>query len=214
MKRISKLFSLLMVLAIFCTSIPLVEANAATKTTEILFIGNSKTKSYGSPAKTFEALANKNGKNVNVTVCAEGGRTLKYLANNADYRAIMQKKSYDYVVMQEGIRPYLGSTTADYNKYVEGVNTIVNIIKKKNPNAKFFIRQVWVGKEYGTKDQIYGGGQSTGKFYIRPDETCTTAEKTRAYNNTEKIAKSVNATVIYDGWVMGGLSQSLCKPLN
>lgn len=214
MKKILKLISIIMILTltIGCVNFQAIEANAATtKPTRILFIGNSKTACYGSPAKSFEALANYNNKNVEVTVCAGSGKSLKYLANDADYRALMKKKSYDYVIMQEAIDPYLGKTDTYYNNYVEGVNDIVSIIKQKNPNAKFFIRQVWVGKEYGTKNQILGAGQSTGKFYIRENKTCTSADKQRAYSNTAKIAKSINATVIYDGWVMGTYNNCYIK---
>lgn len=215
MKKIFSLISMMLVMAIVCVNIPSmsVEVNAATKSkkVQILFIGNSKTISYGSPAKTFEALANNNGKNVEVTLCGEGGKTLKEIVNTKKYKDIMTKKSYDYVVMQEGIKPYLGKTTTQYNNYKYGVETIAKLVRQKNPNVKIFIRQVWVGKEYGTKNQIYGTGQATRKFYIREDEFCTTTDKNRAYGNTKKLAKSIGASVIYDGYIMGAYNNKYIK---
>lgn len=213
MKKILKTISIIMVLTLTLVSVSFepTKAEAATTPIRVLFIGNSKTASYGSPAKSFEALAKYNNKNVEVTVCAEGGKTLNYFATTSKYRALITKKSYDYVIMQEGISPYLGRTTSDYNAYEEGVKKIVNLIKTKNKNAKFFLRQVWVGREYGTKNQIYGTGQSTGKFWYREDKTCTSAEKVKAYRHTEEIAKSVNATVIYDGWAMGTYNNRYIK---
>ena len=209
-----------------CISTPPLKADAATTTEakaysvsgeckEVLFVGNSKTASYGSPAKSFEMLAAENGKNVNVTICAKGGNTLLQTANTPEYANIITKKKYDIVILQEGRKPYLAQEAGQYEKYLEGVRKIAEMVRKKNPNVHIYIRQVWVGKEYGTVAQIYGGGQSTGKFYCgKTDDkyiTCTSADKERAYKNTNTIAKIIGAEVIYDGYVMGSYNNRYIK---
>lgn len=204
MKKVSRICCMLMAIMLACLSsfAHPIDVNAATKK-EILFIGNSKTASYGSPAKSFELLAKANSKSVNVTICAKGGKTLKELASMPEYVALMKAKKYDIVIMQEGIYPYLGFTQEDYNNYYAGVTKIAEIVRQKNPKVDLYLRQVWVGKEFGTVKQISGGGQASGKFYYRQYDTCTTQDKQRAYKNTVTIANAVKAEVIYDGYVMG-----------
>ena len=218
-----------------CISIPPLKSEAATATEvlkvkeyftntlackEVLFVGNSKTASYGSPAKSFEELANVNGKNVNVTICAKGGNTLLQTVNDPKYANIITKKKYDIVILQEGRKPYLAQEDGQYAKYLEGVTKIAEMVRKKNPNVKIYIRQVWVGKEFGTVGDIYGGGQKKGKFYCGQKKvngkpisiTCTTADKERAYKNTNTIAKRIKAAgVIYDGHVMGSYNNQFIK---
>lgn len=224
-----------------CISIPPLKSEAATATEvpdvkeyltnfweckEVLFVGNSKTASYGSPAKSFEKLANANAMDhkvpfgVNVTICAKGGNTLLQTANTPEYANIITKKKYDIVILQEGRKPYLAQEAGQYEKYLEGVTKIAEMVRKKNPNVQIYIRQVWVGKEYGTVDDISGGGQKKGKFYCGQKEVngkpipiiCTTADKQRAYKNTNTIAERIKAAgVIYDGYVMGSYNNRYIK---
>lgn len=224
MKKLFSFVSLMLVLIIVCANIPSTpkQVNAATKKVQVLFIGNSKTLSYGSPAKSFEALANNNGKNVEVTICGYYGYSLHDIVTDNNYANIIKNGKWDIVIMQEAIYPYLGEAYTDKQghkmtaaqssaEYANSVSKIAEWTRNKNKNVKLYVRQVWLGKEYGTVNQIAGAGQSTGKFYIRDTVTRKTADKNRAYSNTEKIAASVNASVIYDGYIMGAYNNKYIK---
>lgn len=213
MKKLFKLISFLVVIVLTFTinGIDAKKVEASTRPIKVLFIGNSKTAYYGCPAKSFEALANNNNKNVEVTICAKGGKSLKYLYNDTDYRKLISMQAYDIVIMQEAIHQYLGESQEKYDEYVYGVNKIASLVRKKNKNVKLFIRQVWLGKEYGNKNEIYGSGQKTRKFYIRKNETRTSEQKVKAYKNTEALANKINARIIYDGWAMGTYNNKYIK---
>jgi hypothetical protein len=199
MKKIFKLISFVLIFAIVITNTS-ITVNAETETTtddiEILFIGNSKTISYGSPALTFSDIANlsfsrkekSKQKDIKVTICAEYGKSLLYMYEH--YRKIIEQ-DYDYVIVQEAIHPYLGRTSNDKANYEKGVKKIYDIVVEKNSNVKFFVRQVWVGEEVGDKDIIKGAGQALGLFYIRDPEKSETNVKTYISNLSQKYKTSV-----------------------
>lgn len=164
----------------------------------ILTVGNSKT--YQSNLSTYIAkIAKKEGYSVegitynnytanalknypaqdsstNITYFRDtGGKMLKEVARIHKNEL---SQSFDYIVIQERTPQYSGE---DYTEYYTGALNVLDIVYKKNPNIKMYIRKTWV--------------------------LSTSSKKTieRAYQNTEKVvnklkkSKGYNITIINDG---------------
>ncbi len=82
----------------------------------------------------------------------------------------ISKGTYDYVVIQDHT-----STVTNYSKYLKGAKSVVKLVKKKNPKVKVVVRNIWL-KKTSSKKSIE-----------------------KAYSNTKKVAKKLNARISQDG---------------
>ena len=82
----------------------------------------------------------------------------------------IQSDKFDIVVMQEA-----SGTVFDYNTYLSGAKAVYDLVKEKNSSAKGYVRALWVLKT-STKEEIQ-----------------------QTYENAEKVASKIGASVIYDG---------------
>lgn len=108
-----------------------------TKTTKILFVGNSKTYVNDIPNK-FANIASNAGYKVSVSSVTEGGQTLQNLANK--YSSKITSSAYDCIILQEQTDAYesAGST------YSNGIKKVTNMVRSKNNKAKVYVRALWI----------------------------------------------------------------------
>ena len=138
------------------------------KTSKVLFVGNSKTYVHDIPNK-FGNIASSAGYSVSVSSVTEGGKTLSYLASN--YKSSITNSSYDCVILQEQTDAYeSGGST-----YSDGITKVTNLVRGKNPNAKVYVRALWI-----------------------LNNTSSSA-LSKSYKATENYASANKAGVIYDG---------------
>ncbi len=116
------------------------------KAERILFIGNSKTITHGSPAYSFETLSKYNNKGAIITVCAVPSYTLTQLLEEPVCYDIIKKKAYDKVIIQEN-SSVLWNPVYDSN-ILSSFKKISNLVIDNNPNVKVYIRCPALGKEY------------------------------------------------------------------
>ena len=137
-----------------------------TKSTKVLFVGNSKTYVHDIPSK-FQHIAESEGYKVSVSSVTQGGKTLSYLASN--YKSQITSSAYDCVIMQEQTDAYAsgGST------YSNGISAVANLVKSKNPNVKTYVRALWIldsssaselNKAYAATEK-YAESTSSGVIY-------------------------------------------------
>ncbi len=79
-------------------------------------------------------------------------------------------KSYDYVILQEN-----SDVCVDYDNFYKGAKTISDMVRKINPNVKIILRKMWKRTSDGS------------------------ALKKLAYDNTNKVARKINAVLSFDG---------------
>lgn len=142
-----------------------VTVRADKDTLQVLFVGNSKTYVNNIPSK-FKSLAKSKGYNVTVTSATIGGTKLYDVANKK--KSILTDKAYDYVIMQEQSAAY-----QNYSTFLKGAKQVKKYATQKNPNAKLFVRQVWLYKN--------------------------TKNTTTIYKNAANVANAISASLIYDG---------------
>ncbi len=79
-------------------------------------------------------------------------------------------KSYDYVILQEN-----SDVCVDYDNFYKGAKAITDMVKKVNPSVKIILRKMW------------------------KQASDSTSMKKLAYDNTNKVAKKINAVLSFDG---------------
>ena len=114
-------------------------------------------------------IASAGGYKVETKSVTKGGATLKTLSK--EYSSKLKDIKYDYLILQEQTDAYLNSDTSLYKN---GVKEVINETKGKS-NSKIYIRALW-GLKNTKQDKL---------------NSC--------YKNTDNIASSVGAKVIYDG---------------
>jgi glycerophosphoryl diester phosphodiesterase len=119
--------------------------------------------------KKFKGLAKAGGYN-KVSVTAVTQGGKTLKYLASKYSKKISKEKYDYVIIQEGSDNY-----PNYNEFLEGAKQISNLVRNKNKDAKIYLRQVWLLKNSSNE------------------------EKKQVYENAEKVAKNINAKLIYDG---------------
>lgn len=118
----------------------------ATKTTKVLFIGNSFT-FYGDIPKLFEKIAAGADKKVEVNSITQGSHTLEKFANSNDefgkkVDETLASNSYDAVVLQEqSTRPL-----TDYSKFLAGAEALQSKINKTQ-NSEIYLYATWGYKD-------------------------------------------------------------------
>ncbi len=127
-------------------------------TTNILFVGNSKTYVHNIPEKV-KAIAKSNGYDINVVSVIEGGNTLQQLYTK--YQSKMTNASYDCLILQEQTDVY----QSNYNEYRTGAKNIITIVRNRNPNIGVYIRALWITSSAGTNSR-QNSYQSTEKIAI------------------------------------------------
>lgn len=63
------------------------------------------------------------------------------------YKKTMENLKIDYVILQEQ-----ADTLLDYNTYESGVENIIKLLIKNNPDLKVFIRNTWLLNNSSTND--------------------------------------------------------------
>ena len=137
----------------------------------ILFVGNDKTESSStiSIPNLTAKIISSTGENVEIKTISKEKATLNKISQT--YSKELKKVKYDYLILQEQTTAYLDNDTSQYKL---GVKSILDTTPG-NKNSKVYIRAPW-----GTK--------STAPEILN-----------NSYKNTESIANSVGAKVIYDG---------------
>lgn len=111
----------------------------------VLFIGNSMTY-YNTLCNVVEEIASHKGHKINCTSVTNGGKNLIYQSTADNVLTAIKRGGYKIVVLQD----IVGSFDAD--RLQEGVETIVPIIKRYNPESRIILYEPWP-----TKGTILGG---------------------------------------------------------
>lgn len=79
----------------------------------------------------------------------QSGKSLKYNYDTMikKYKKTMENLKIDYVILQEQ-----ADTLLDYNTYESGVENIIKLLIKNNPDLKVFIRNTWLLNNSSTND--------------------------------------------------------------
>lgn len=115
------------------------------KAQRVLFVGNSKTMTHGSPAYTFEKLANYNNKGVIVTASGVPKYTLAEVLNEPNCYDVIANKAYDIVIIQENSSSMWNSVTNKDIYY--SFKTICNLVIANNPDVKIYTRCPYLGEK-------------------------------------------------------------------
>ncbi len=110
------------------------------ETTNILFVGNSKTYVHNIPEKV-KSIASANGYNINISTVTEGGNTLQELYSK--YQNKMTDTTFNCVILQEQTDAYKGQ----YTTYSTGAKNIINTVRGVNPNISVYIRALWITED-------------------------------------------------------------------
>ena len=108
---------------------------STSKTTKVVFIGNSKTYVSNIPG-LFGNIANSAGYNVIVTSITEGGKTLSWHANN---NATKLQQPYDIAILQE----QTDTMETNLALYSSGAKQVASFLRKGNSKIGIYIRQCW-----------------------------------------------------------------------
>jgi hypothetical protein len=141
-------------------------------TTNILFIGNSKTYYNSFPVIFYKLTQATQIDNVNIECVLQGGKTLEWLYKNkiADNDSILNN-TWDYVVLQD----HTDNGLSNYSKMKNGASAIVNALKENNPEIKVVYNAVWALN------------------------TSTEEEQMTTTKNYEKVAKVTGGVISYSG---------------
>lgn len=146
-------------------------AEASTRTTRILFIGNSITYRNKKGEENyaiayFKGLAKASGKKVVCDRVTKNGSNLSLWTSNAKYKKKLVKKlksnQYDYVVIQENTDYALKKNSTS----TKSVKSLVSLINKYQKSYKKVFNASWNYK-YGKFGISYSKGQSTINSYYK-----------------------------------------------
>lgn len=102
----------------------------------VLFVGNSMTY-YNTLCKVVESFARKQGKQIQCTASTAGGKNLIYHSTFAGTTSAIQSGSYDVVILQDIVG------TFDGDRLMTGAETLTNMVKEYNPEAKVLFYMPW-----------------------------------------------------------------------
>ena len=174
-----------------------------TVSTNILFIGNSKTYYNRMPEKVFTPIAQIGGKNIYVATITSGSKTLLWHYNNRDnsediretgtnLTKTVQSNRWDYVVLQE-------QTEASYNNFTglkEGVTNIVKLLRNNgSPNVKIIYNAIWMNLNGLSASERKKSDRSE---IIKASGSIYKLQK-QANDNYRALVKELGGTIAYSG---------------
>ena len=113
---------------------------------KILFIGNSHTFCNGLPFQVRELLRLSNP-NVNVTMCATGGMTLGWHAEQPETQMAIKYEDWDYIVLQQKTHPFDG-----YDALLKDCKSLLPYIQKTR--AEILLFMTWAEKRFPANQDI------------------------------------------------------------
>ena len=113
---------------------------------KILFIGNSHTFCNGLPYQVRELLRLSNP-DVNATMCASGGMTLGWHAEQPETQMAIKYEQWDYIVLQQKTHPFDG-----YEALLKDCKSLLPYIRKTQ--AKVLLFMTWAEKRFPTNQLI------------------------------------------------------------
>ena len=156
--------------------------NAAARAEDVLFIGNSFTRSV---PKVVEAIAKANGKTLTTGEVVKGGQNWGYhLAQPATSKAIGEKQ-WDAVVLQD----YSSEPTriGKVDKFMADGETFYRKIRAASPKATVVLYQTWALDE----DNPIFAKEPTTKKFASPEEM--TADLIKNYAALAKKLEEIEA---------------------
>ena len=116
-----------------------IKAKSSQKNIKVLFLGNSYTY-YNALPKVFAKLSSLNGKKAVVKTVARGGMRLSNHSKNESVESLIQRESFDWIVLQEQ------STTplTDQNQMYEAIRALHKVSKPRRSNLLLFL--IWARK--------------------------------------------------------------------
>jgi hypothetical protein len=113
---------------------------------KILFIGNSHTFCNGLPFQVRELLRLSNP-NVNVTMCATGGMTLGWHAEQPETQMAIKYDDWDYIVLQQKTHPFDG-----FDALLKDCKSLLPYIRKTR--AEILLFMTWAEKRIPANQEI------------------------------------------------------------
>jgi hypothetical protein len=115
-------------------------------TKKILFIGNSHTFYNGLPYQVRELIRLKNP-DVEVTMCATGGMTLGWHAEQPETQMAIKYEKWDYIVLQQKTHPFDG-----YDVLLNECNSLLPLMRKTQ--AEILLFMTWAEKRFPANQVI------------------------------------------------------------
>jgi hypothetical protein len=113
---------------------------------KILFIGNSHTFCNGLPFQVRELLRLSNP-DINVTMCATGGMTLGWHAEQPETQMAIKYEQWDYIVLQQKTHPFDG-----YEALLKDCKLLLPYIRKTQ--AEILLFMTWAEKRFPANQHI------------------------------------------------------------
>jgi hypothetical protein len=113
---------------------------------KILFIGNSHTFCNGLPFQVRELLHLSNP-NVSVTMCATGGVTLGWHAEQPETQMAIKYDNWDYIVLQQKTHPFDG-----YEALLKDCKSLLPFIRKTQ--AEILLFMTWAEKRFPANQDV------------------------------------------------------------